>query len=309
MSDASTTDAAPASRSIGALVRSPWPLRVVWLLLPLVAGPALADALSDRDRAVQVVASGLAWAGWAVGLGAMAILRSATLTVVRIVVPGATAVTVWAAVGADRPTWAAAGVGLAAVSLLLLVAPGPSDAFVDGSSYGTERRVALKVPVSLLVLPVPLAWLAVAAGLVTGPLLLASSQWVLGAAATVLGVVLVGVGVRQLHLLSRRWLVFVPAGLVVHDPFSLSEPILFPRTSLARVGPAAAGAATSSEVVDATGGALGLVLEVRSQEPVKVGVRVGRSIDEREGIQAILVSPTQPAAALDIARSKRLPVG
>lgn len=308
MSD--TTSTAPPSRSIprpNDLLRSAWPLRVVWLVLPVVSGPALADALTDRSRSVQVVASLLAWAGWVVGLGALAILRSTTLTVVRIVVPGGLAVSVWAAVGADRPVWAAAGVGIGAVAVLLLAAPGLSDAFVDGSSYGTERRVALKIPAPLLLLPVPLSWAAVAA-VVTGPLLLAASQWVLGAVACVVGCGLAFLGVRQLHLLSRRWIVFVPAGLVVHDPFSLTDPILFPRASVLRVGPASSGSASAADTVDSTGRALGLVLEVRSDDPIKVGVRSGRRVEERDGVHALLVTPTQPAATLEIARSKRLPV-
>lgn len=306
------TSTAPPSGSIPRpddLLRSAWPLRVVWLVFPVVSGPALADALSDRTRSVQVVASLLAWAGWVVGLGALAVLRSSTLTVVRIVVPGGLAVSAWAAIGADRPVWAAAGVGIGAVAVLLLAAPGLSDTFVDGSSYGTERRVALRIPATLLVLPVPLSWAAVAAGAVTGPLLLAASQWVFGAVACVIGCGLTFLGVRQLHLLSRRWIVFVPAGLVVHDPFSLTDPILFPRSSVLRVGPANEGAATDPDVVDSTGRALGLVLEIRSDDPIKVGLRAGREVEERDGIHALLVTPTQPAATLEIARSKRLPVG
>ncbi len=310
MSESTATPSTPvATRSLADLVRSAWPLRVVWLLVPLVAGPALADALSDRSRSVQVVASAFAWAGWVVGLGAMAVLRSASLTVVRVVVPGALAVAAWASLGADRPAWAAAGVGIGAIAMLLLAAPGVSDAFVDGSSYGTERRVALKIPPALLVAPVPLSWLAIAAGTVTGPLLLASSQWVAGGIAVVVGTGLVVVGGRQLHLLSRRWLVFVPAGLVVHDPFSLTDPILFPRASVARIGPAVTDDADADDVVDSTGGALGLALEVRSHETIKVGLRTGRSLEEREGVVAILVTPTQPATTLEIARAKRLPVG
>lgn len=296
------------SRTSGSVLRSPWPLRVAWLVLPLVAGPALADALADRTRTVQFVASLLAWAGWVVGLGALAILRSITLTIARIVVPGSLAVAAWSAVGADRPAVAAAGVGAAALCVLLLAAPGVSDSFVDGSSYGTERRVALKIPLPLLLLPVPLSWVAIAAGAVTGPLLLAASQWVLGSIAVVVGVPLVVFGARQLHLLSRRWIVFVPAGLVVHDPFSLADPILFPRASVERVGPAEASSADAADVVDSTGGALGLVLEVRSHDPLKVGLRQGRELVERDGIHAILVTPTQPATTLDIARSSRLRV-
>ena len=32
---------------------------------------------------------------------------------------------------------------------------------------------------------------------------------------------------RALHQLTQRWLVFVPAGLVVHDHLSVGDPVLF----------------------------------------------------------------------------------
>ena len=286
------------------LWRSAWPLRLVWLLLPVLAGPALADALMARDRTIQVVSSVSAWGFWAVALAASFVPRSVTLTIVRIVVPGSLATTAWAAIGADRPGWAAVAVGVSAAAVLTLAWPGVSDTFVDGSSYGRERRVALRIPGLLFLGPVPLAWLAVAAGVVGGPLLLAARQWVAGVIALVVGVVLAAVGIRQLHLLSRRWLVFVPAGVVVHDPLTLTEPVLFQRHLVAGIGPASA----DSSALDATAGALGLVLEIAAVEPFSVGVRTGRERAERDDVHALLVTPTQPAATLAIAAEHRLPV-
>lgn len=291
--------------SSSGLLRSPWPLRVIWLLVPLLAGPALADALDDHSRSVQVVGSLLGWGSWAVALVAMLLPRTVTLTVVRVVVPGALVAAAWAATGTDDTGWAAAAVGVSAAALVALAGPGVSDAFVDGSSYGTERRVALRVPAALFVAPVPLAWAAVAAGVVTGPLLLAAEQWVAGAIAVPVGGALVVVGTRQLHLLSRRWLVFVPAGVVVHDPLVLTEPILLPRHLVRRIGPAEQGSAA----LDVTAGALGLVLELTAVEPLSVGLRRGRDgREEREGVGGLLVVPTQPAATLAIAAGHRLAV-
>ena len=285
--------------------RSPWPLRLLWLFVPVLAGPALADALSGRDRPVQVVASLLAWAFWASALVAMLIPRSLSLTLVRAVVPVAVPVTAWAATATDRPAWAAAGVGAGAIATLALAWPGVSDAFVDGSSYGAERRVALRVPPAVLLGPLPLTWAAVAGGAVTGPLLLAAGSLAAGAAASAGGAVLVVLGAPRLHLLSRRWLVFVPAGVVLHDPLTLTEPILFPRHLLRRVGPAEA----ASAAVDCTGGALGLALEVAAAEPLTIGLRAGRREAERSDVAAVLVTPTQAAETMAIAREHRLPVG
>ena len=288
--------------------RSLWPLRVIWLSLPLLVGPALADALAVHSRPVQIVGSVLAWAIWGATLGAMLVPRTTTLTAVRLAVPGAFVVAAWAAIGADRPGWAAVGIAAGAVAVLALAGPGVADGFVDGSSYGAERRVALRVPFAVLVGPAPLAWAAAAAGVVTPPLLLAAEQWVFGVLALAAGVPVVAVVARQMHLLSRRWLVFVPAGVVVHDPLTLVEPILLQRHLLARMGPALADAADDAAAIDTTGGALGLALELRASEPFSVELRHGRDKEEREDVIGMLVTPTQPATTLTIAADHHLPV-
>lgn len=292
------------------LWRTLWPLRLIWLVVPVLIGPALADALSDRSRSVQLVGSVLVWGLWGMALAAMLVPRSSTLTAVRLIGPGALAVSLWAAIGAAETGWAAAGVAAGAVALVAMAGPGVADAFVDGSSYGTERRVALRSPIVLLAGPVPLAWLVAAACVVVGPLLLAAEQWVAGGLVTAVAVPVFVVVARQIHLLSRRWLVFVPAGVVVHDPFVLTEPVLLQRHLVTRIGPALADAAASdSGVFDTTGGALGLALEVAVAEPFSIGVRVGRGRTERRGVESLLVTPTQPATTMAIAADHRLPVG
>lgn len=283
-----------------------WVLRALWLVLPVVAGPAIADALADRSRAVQVVASGLAWAAWAGGLVATLVLRSVTLTAVRALAPGAVALCAWAAVDADRPGWAVAGVAAAVGAALAAAAPAVTDAFVDGSSYGDERRVALRAPV-LLSVPAALAWAVGAAGAVAGPLLLAAERWVVGGVVTVVGLPVAAVVARRLHVLSRRWLVFVPAGVVVHDPLTVAEPVLLPRHLLRRIGPAPVDAVQQG-AVDLTGGASGLVVELRAAEPISLGRRSGRDSVEVAGVPALLVTPVRPASTLELAAARRLPV-
>lgn len=281
------------------------PLRTIWLVLPALMGPALADSFADRSRTVQIVSSLLAWGIWGLTLAVMLVPRSVTLTLVRFAVPGSLPVAAWAATGADRAVWAAIGLVAAVVVTLLLAAPGVSDAFVDGSSYGAERRVALRTPALLLVGPVALAWAVGAAGVVAGPLLLAARQWVVGGVALVLGAAVAVLVVRRLHLLSRRWLVFVPAGVVVHDPLTLTEPILFQRHVLRRIAPAP----VDTDALDVTNGALGLALEIRGAEPITVGLRSGRDRDERTDVAGLLVTPTRPMVTMALAAEHRLPTG
>ena len=264
--------------------------------MPLTVGPAIAHGLASASTPVQVVAAVMAWTAWGVTVVALLVPRTLSLTVLRITVPAALAASIWASVrsgiGAAEivaMTWTAV------IAAAVLFVPAIADAFVDGSSYGPERRMTLRVPGMLLLGPVELTWTAVVAGLVAGPLLLAAKAWIAGAIALVVGVVAARFGVVALHRLSRRWLVFVPAGIVLHDHLIVGEALLFPKQMVHSLGPAA----RDSTATDVTGRALGLVLEVQLTEVSKV-----RSVDT----DRLLFSPTRPGALLHEARERGLPV-
>ena len=84
----------------------PWPARLTWLVLPLVAGPAFGDALDDASRPVQLVAGLGLWGGWAAVLVATLVPATVTLTALRVAAPAAVAAAVAATVagGLRRPT-------------------------------------------------------------------------------------------------------------------------------------------------------------------------------------------------------------
>jgi hypothetical protein len=280
---------------------------VLWVSLLLTAGPALAAALEPRSRPVQVVASMGAWAAWAGVLGAALVPRTTSLTAVRIVVPAAVPALAWAALatGAAGPRVdALVGLGTAVAATVLVLSAFVGDGFVNGSSYGDERRLPLRPPAPLVLGPVPLAWAACVTGVLAGPLLLAAGQWVAGAAATLAGGVAAVLATRALHGLARRWLVFVPAGFVVHDPLALAEPVLCARRVVRRIGPAPADTAAT----DLTGGALGLALQVDLAEPAPAASRVRRGAAGTVELTSFLVTPSRPGAVLREARRRHLPV-
>jgi hypothetical protein len=273
-----------------------WALRAGWLAMPLTVGPAIADGLESASTPVQVVAAAMAWTAWGAVLVALLVPRTVGLTAVRIGAPAALAAAIWvsARAGVDVAevvalTWTSA------IAAAVLFVPAIADAFVDGSSYGPERRMTLRVPGSLLLGPIELTWALTVAALVAGPLLLAAKAWVAGVIALALGAVAARFGIQALHRLSRRWLVFVPAGIVLHDPVVLGEALLFPKRMVRSLGPAARG----STATDVTGRALGLVLEVQLTETSKV-----RSVDT----DRLLFSPARPGALLREARKRGLPV-
>jgi hypothetical protein len=280
---------------------------VAWTTLVLSAGPSFADALADRSRAVQAVASVALWLGWAGVLAASLVPRAETLTLVRLAGPAALAAAIAAA--ASGSTEAADAVALAGGALAAATAlfPGLADAFVDGSSYGDERRFALRSPPALAYGAAPVAWLLAVPLPATGALLLAAGAWVAGAVVLAAGLAGAALGVPALHRLSRRWLVFVPAGLVVHDHLALADPVLLRRPSIRRFGPAPAG--TSAH--DLTLGAGGLALEIAVHRPTEVAVARGTG-RRREAIPvraaAYLVTPLRPGAVLGEARRRRYAV-
>ena len=160
---------------------------------------------------------------------------------------------------------------------------------MQGSAYGDEQRFPLRPPGALVLGPLPILWLVLAASVAAGPLLLACGQWALGAAATAWAIALLLVLPRRFHRLSRRFLVFVPAGLVIHDHMVLSETALFRWANVRSVERALA----DTEALDLTGGALGPAVEVvlGGMETV---VRAGRRPGQTSAVhaRALLCSPT-----------------
>lgn len=282
----------------------PWPLRVLWLLLPATLGPALEAALDGRSRPVALVVAALGWAVWTAGVVAVLVPRVAGLTLVRIAAPVAVLAAAWAAVGDVDTGVAVLGLVGAALAAVAAMAPTTGDAFVNGSAYGPERRFALRAPGPLLLGPVELVWAVVVAGSLSGPLLLAARQWIPGALALAVGVPAAVLGVRSLHQLGRRWLVFVPAGIVVHDPTAVG-PQLLRRQTLRAFGPAPA----DTTALDLTAGALGLALEIALTAPTTVELRRSRGAPPPP-VEAnrLLIAPTRPGAVLREAAERRLPV-
>jgi hypothetical protein len=228
-----------------------WLLRVAWVTLPLTGGPAAADALAPWDGAPRATLEVLLWSAWAVVLLATLVPRPVSLTIVRTGAPLAFAGALLA-VWTGRPSGAAAVVAvLASGAAAVLAGTGRiARACAQGAAYGDEERFPLKVPPALFLGVLPLAVLLVGAGATVGPVWLADGRTAAGVVAVAVGVPLAALLARSLHLLSRRWVVLVPAGLVVADPMTLTDPVLFPREHVLGLGPADARRRAGPEALD-----------------------------------------------------------
>jgi len=278
----------------------PWILRAWWAALPFTAGPAFADALHTADVPLRTLASVGLWVGWAAGLAATLVPHPVALTGLRVLAPTAVVGAVVAAVG-DHAS--ALAVGWTAVATALVLAPDTGMVCVNGPAYPNERRFPLRAPAPLLLGPIELAWAIAVAGTVAGPLLLAGREWLWGAIATGIGLPLAWLLFRSLHQLSRRWAVFVPAGLVLVDPMGLMDSVLLRRQQVLWLGPAPA----DTRAMDLTQRAPGLALEaVLSEEVDVVLVRPGRRQGEATKAARLLFTPTLPGAVLEEAKARRL---
>lgn len=278
----------------------PWLLRAWWAALPFTAGPALAAALDPASGPVRTTASVGLWAGWTLGLAATVVPHPVGLTAVRTLAPAALAAVLASTSGHGADVLAAAWT---AVMVAIAFAPDTALFCVNGPAYPNERRLLLRPPAPLLVGPVPLAWAAAATGIGAGPLLLAARQWVWGAVAVAAGFPAASVLLRSLHVLSKRWIVFVPAGLVLVDPLGLTDSILLRRQTVRALGPAPADAVG----LDLTQRAPGLALQAVLAEAIDVSVaRPGRRGSESRRADRLLFTPTLPGAVLEEARSRRV---
>jgi hypothetical protein len=263
--------------------------------------------LADASRAVQLVSSIGLWGTWVAVLVATLLPRDTSLTALRIAAPAAflaTLVAVVAAGDASPVGWRVVGVAWAIVTVAAAFFPTTGQAFVDAMSYGDERRFPLRVPGPLLAGPLVLAWAGVVAGVAAGPLLLAARQWVVGAVVAAVGLPLAWRCARSLHVLAGRWVVLVPAGLVLHDPLALTDPVLFRRADVGSLGPAEA----STDALDLTCGALGLALEADLVSPASLS-----TVPRRRGgpgatveTKRFLFTPSRPGALLAATRARRI---
>jgi hypothetical protein len=269
-----------------------WVMRILWLTLPFTLGEAIADAFEGRSRPVQLTGTVGSWALWALVLVAMLIPRTETLMPMRVGTAGGVALGVVAALVGDLTAAGVIGTITCTICAVIASTSLVGDRFIDGSSYGNERRIALRTPTLYAVIFVPLAFSVLIASIVIGPLLLAAQQWVLGVIAVVAGAAAGWISGRALHALSRRWLVFVPAGLVIHDHLCLVEPVLVRRAVAASIGPAPA----QTKAIDLTASASGLALLIEFQPPVAMNLLVQPG-GIRE-LSSVIVTPSLAALTL-----------
>jgi hypothetical protein len=284
-----------------------WCARLTWALLPVSAGVALGDALGGWSTGPARLAAVMLWAAWALGLIALLAPRPWGLTALRVVAPAAAllaVLSVWSTSAASATLAVTSAVVAAAFALSAPVAQAAGNAL----AYGDEIRFPLRIPLALFFGPVPLAVVLIVGGVSVGPLLLANESYIAGAVLSIVGIALAALLGRSLHSLSVRWLVLVPAGLVVVDPLTLLDPVLMRREHVLGVERLARTRSVPGSLDLRLGTAAGTIA-VSLRETHPFARRRGRRDSALEEAAGVLVSIVRADAFLVAAGERHISIG
>lgn len=283
----------------------PWVARVAWIVVAVVGGAALEAGVDGRSAAVRWTVAIAGWTTFAVVAVALLIPSVRSLTATRLAAPFAPV----AAAIAGFAGASGAEVALLAVPAVVAVAaifsPEVGRWMVQSSAYGDEDRLPLRSPVPAGTAAVA-AWAIWASAISAAPLLLASQKWIIGIPIGVIAVAATVLLVPRWHKMSRRWLVLVPAGLVVHDPVVLADTLMVRTDQVIGIGLAR----SDTQAADLTGPASGYAVQVDTRETVSTVFAFTPQEPNGKAIHmtGFLIAPSRPGEALRLASQRRLPI-
>ena len=281
-------------------------MRVIWISLPLLCGPSLADSLNDFKLLLRTTVSISLWTFWVLILLSTLIATPISLAIIRIGAPAAAALSLWSALETSGSVSGIIGLAASAITACVALSAPLGDKFSDGASYGDERRFLLRAPGPVLLLLGPLAWLTSVAGLTVGPILLLNKNFLLGSLISLCGFPLAALASNAIYQLGKRWLVLVPAGILLHDHLSVGDPTLIPRNQLANLSPAKVG----TNALDLSQNSFGLSLEIKCLTPLSMMLKTGtrKIANENSAVESFLINPVRPNVLLAEAQKRDLRV-
>ena len=253
-----------------------WPVRVLWITF----------ALAPNGFGV------VAWILWAVVAIGTWIHHPISLTTVRCLAPIVVFYSAVYALSESLSSLNIAVVTCGIISLMLMFTADYGSAHVQAGAYGNERRFLLRIPAPV-VLPTLITWALFATVLVVLENAVQSENFVLGISLLLALIAMSWKFASQMHRLSKRWLVRVPAGWVVHDDLLLAENLLVRSHNLVAINFALA----DSDALDLSGMTRGVPIQISLREMTDVrlsqlGARLLKTMDVLH-VQAFLVATTR----------------
>lgn len=272
----------------------------------LVATVALAGEILDRLSGAERLAASISlWILWGASLLCILVPASSSLTAVRLVLPSHLATLTVVALGGGVDTRLAVALAVSSMATVVAMSAETGAYFIQSSAYGDERRFPLRSPRPFLVVMVVAwaLWFAVAAcGVI---LLLAGS--IVGIVPSVIGLAGFAVLPRRFHRSARRWLVAVPAGLVIHDHLVLAETAMFARRSIVAVEPWPSDDASQDEPMDLSGGVKGsgVIIRLTDSETVILAPTKDHPGGRAFHVRSMRVCPTRIGRTMRLLNNKK----
>jgi hypothetical protein len=234
----------------------------------------------------------VAWILWAVVAIGTWIHHPISLTTIRCLAPIAVFYSAVYALSESLSSLNIAVVTCGIISLMLMYTADYGSAHVQAGAYGNERRFLLRIPAPV-VLPTLITWALFATVLVVLENAVQSENYVLSIPLLLALIAMSWKFAPQMHRLSKRWLVRVPAGWVVHDDLLLAENLLVRSHNLVAIDFALA----ESDALDLSGMTRGVPIQISLREMTDVrlsqlGARLLKTMDVLH-VQAFLVATTR----------------
>ena len=253
-----------------------WPVRVLWI----------AFALAPNGFGI------VAWILWALVAIATWIHHPISLTSARCLAPIAVICSVAFSLNESFSSANIAVSTCGIISLMLMFTAEYGSEHVQAGAYGNERRFLLRIPAPV-VLPTFITWTLFAVFIFVLESAEQNRNYSLGIPMLLVICAALWKFAPQMHRLSKRWLVRVPAGWVVHDDLMLAENLLIRSHNLSAMDFALA----DSEALDLSGMTRGVPIQITLREMTDVrlsqlGARLLKTMDVLH-VQAFLVATTR----------------
>jgi hypothetical protein len=260
-----------------------------------LAVPLLNNALRQMSSLTGISSTVGIWLLWSIALLCTLVPSSSALTAIRLALPTIFVIVAAVAITSDITSGVAAALAISLLSSLFIFSGDIGNSFVQLAAYGDERRYLLRCPPAMLLVQI-LSWLVWLALAIVAINLLASDAAIIGAAATIAALLLTIVLPRRFHRFSRRWLVSVPAGLVIHDHVVLAETAMFMNNAVVEIGIDLA----PSEAADLSGkcSGVGLLITLKDFDTVVLAATPKTPGGSAIHVKSMRVCPTRPGRAI-----------
>lgn len=261
----------------------------VWVILAFINLNTIKATYYPTLDTYNIILLITIWASWLLIFISTIVPSTLSLTLTRVFGPLFLTIAIYASSANPGSILQLANGSLFIILLGSIYSSKYSHIMINGSAYGSETRFLLKTPIAfLLLLALPVYALVIISSITA--ILTTKYHQSIGLILLPATVAVWPFIVRFMNNLSRRWLVFVPAGLVLHDYLTIKTPVLMKKNNIDTIT-----TYSQQDALDLTAGTSGYssLIELKNS----TNFELHRDSNETS-TNAIRVAPSLPGALL-----------